>query len=180
MSDPKYVSEDGDTIQFAEDFPELEIEIFPAGDKSGLHIQNPPSDPFERDCIVQRQGRVCVGCEHKGIVHGYYSDNCRDPYSLIIVEFRFDPNGIAARIKEAHATIKFATWEEGVRDPEVVDMYPQGMFFVEPTKQHEQTVRSGGLNVGGGAMGVEVGGELNSQRTIDRDTTDYTRVRGPD
>jgi len=180
MSDSlEYTSVEEENVRFAEDFPVLDIPIYPAGDDAGLHIQNDPDDPWERETIIQRKGRVNIRCEHKAVAHGYYSDECDDLYSLIVIQFRFDPNGIAARIKEAHVTIKFAAGKPGERDPVVKRMYPEGMFTVEPTQQHEQVVRGGTLQlkVGGGGM-AEMGGELKTEKTTDRDKTDFTLVRG--
>jgi hypothetical protein len=139
MSDSlECTSEEEENIMSAEEFPVLNIPIYPAGDDAGLHTQNDPDDPCERETIIQRNGRVNIVCEHKAIAHGYYSDECNDLCSLIIVQFRFRPNGIAARIKEAHVTIKFAAGKPGERDPVVKRMYPDGLFSVAPTQQHEQ------------------------------------------
>lgn len=170
-------SNDGREIKFAEDFPVVDIPIYPAGDGAALHMENDPDDPYQRDAIIQRKGRVNIRCDHKDIAHGYFSDEEDDLYSLIVVKFRFDPNGIAARIKEAHATIQFASMKRG-KDPEVVAMYPEGSFFVEPTTQHEQVVDGVGANIGGSASGVEVGGELKHEKTIDRERVDFTKVQG--
>jgi len=178
MNDQAEYGPGGEKLQFAEDFPELEIPIYPEGEEAAFHTFNDPEDPEERPVITQRPGRVNIRCEHKAIVHGYLSEDVDDLYSLIVLRFRFDPNGIAARIKEARATFKFATSVIGKPDPEVVDMYPNGSFFVEPTQQHEQTVHGAGLNIGGGAAGVQVAGDLKREKTVDRDTVSFTRVIG--
>lgn len=165
-------------LPFAEDSPNFEIPIYPAGDAAGFHFKNDPNDPDQRDTLVQRKGRVNIGCEHKDIVHGYFSHTLDDLYTLIVVKFRFDPNGIAARIKEAHAVLKFAGMEIGKPDPEVVAMYPDDSYFVEATKQHEQVVRGAEANAGFGAAGAQAGATLKLEKTIDRETTDYARVIG--
>lgn len=171
-----------EAIKFAEDSPELNLEVFPDGDDgSGYHIQNDPSNPFQRQALVQRRNRLDVRCDHKGIVHGCHSDECEEWYSLIIVEFKFHRNHVASRIKAAYATIRFAGWEEDDPDPEVVDMWPNGQLAVEPTQREVQTVRDHGLNGGAGiAMGVqlEVGGEFHTEKTIKGVMTDHTTVRG--
>jgi len=164
--------------QFAEDLSDLEIPIFPTGADAGLHFHNDPNDPYQRDTIVQRKGRVNIGCKHKDIAHGYFSEEIDDLCTLIVVQFRFESNGIAARIKEAHAVFTFAAMEMDKTDPEVMSMYPDGSFFIQPTVQHEQVLKGAEANVGGGAAGAQVGGILKMESTVERETIDYTRVRG--
>ena len=164
--------------QFAEDLSDLDISIFPTGADAGLHFHNDPNDPYQRDTIVQRKGRVNIGCKHKDIAHGYFSEKINDLCTLIVVQFRFESNGLAARIKEAHAILTFAAMDVGNPDPEVVAMYPEGGFFVQPTVQHEQVLKGAEANVGGGAAGAQVGGVLKMESTVERETTDYTRVHG--
>ena len=171
-----------EAIKFAEDSPELDLEVFPDGDDdSGYHIQNDPSNPFQRQALIQRQNRLDVRCDHKGIVHGCHSDECGEQYSLIIVEFKFHRNHVASRIKAAYATIRFAGWEEGDSDPGVVNMWPNRQLAVEPTQREVQTVRGRGLNGGAGiAMGMqlEVGGEFHIEKTVKGVMANHTTVRG--
>jgi hypothetical protein len=182
MSDEEaYVSDAERGVAFAEDSPTLNIPIYPAGDNAGLHLQNDPNDQWQREAIIQRKGRVDIRCEHVGIAHGYHSDDCDDLYSLIILQFRFDPNGIAARIKEAFTTIKFAAETPADRDPVVKKIYPDGLFHVEPTSQQEEVVTGHALHIGlsGGApIGLEVGGELKREKSVQRTVRDSTLVRG--
>lgn len=165
-------------VTFAEDLTGDTLDLYAEGDDAGFHTQNDPNDPYQRDNIIERKGRVRISCEHKDIVHGYHSDDVDDPYSLIVLGFRFDPNGLARRIKEAHISVRFSAMDAQGADPEVVAMYPEGNFHIEGTTQHETTVAGGGINLGGGALGVEVGGELKSEKTIERDSQDATRIRG--
>jgi hypothetical protein len=96
----------------------------------------------------------------------------------LVFEFQFSPNGIARRIKQANIVVQFAAMERGGRDPLVEAMHPKGTFRVQPTTQHETLVRSGGASLGGGFAGMQIGGELKAEKSIDRDTTDATMVRG--
>lgn len=164
--------------QFAEDLSDLEIAIFPTGFDAGLHFKNDPNNPHQRDTIVQRKGRVKIGCKHRDIAHGYFSKDIDDLCTLIVVQFRFESNGIAARIKEAHAVFKFAAMEIGKPDPEVIAMFPEGGFFIQPTTQNEVVLKGAEANAGGGAGGIQVGGVLKMESTVERETTDYTRVCG--
>ncbi|KAK3370417.1 hypothetical protein B0H63DRAFT_486966 [Podospora didyma] len=146
-------------------------------------LQNDPANPFQRDNIIERHGHVDIRCEHRDIVHGYLSEETTEPCTLIVLAFRFDPNGASRRIKEASIVVTFAGMDKGKGpEPEVVSMQPDGSFSVEPTTQKETNVHGGGVNVGGSGgsvvPGVEVGGSLKQEHTVSRETTDATRVRG--
>jgi hypothetical protein len=161
-----------------EDFSDLQIAIYPTGDDARLHFHNDPGNPYQRDTIVQRKGRVNIGCKHQDVVHGYFSKDIDDLCTLIVVQLRFESNGIASRIKEAHVVFTFSAMEMGKSDPEVIAMYPDGSFFVEPTRQHEHVVTGTEANASSRTAGVQVGGALKREKSVDRDTTDYTRVHG--
>ncbi|KAK3983957.1 hypothetical protein QBC44DRAFT_253953 [Cladorrhinum sp. PSN332] len=171
-----YLSEDGVVI-YAEDLSPNDYSLFPEGDNAKFHTQNDPNNIFQRTTIIERKGRIHVRCEHKDIAHGYYSTDDDQLCTLLVVQFRFDPNGVARRIKEAHIKMTFSALERGAVDPEVIAMYPEGSFSVEPTTQHETCVNGGGVSIGGGIAGIEASAELQLQRTIERDTSDATRIR---
>lgn len=174
-----HFDDDPDHSLFAEDLAELSLSTFPAGTGDGaFHTKNDPTNPFQRDNIVERHGKVDVRCEHKDIVHGYFSDDIDDPYSLIVLEFQFSPNGLARRIREARITIRFAAMERDSADPIVTNMYPQGSIVVQPKKHKETLVKEGSLNIGGGVAGVELGGELKAGQTVEREVEDATTLRG--
>ncbi|KAK4163263.1 hypothetical protein QBC43DRAFT_213093 [Cladorrhinum sp. PSN259] len=178
MADPELETTNDDELTSAEDLIPNDYSLFPQGDKAGFHTQNDPNDIYQRETIIERKGRIHVRCEHRDIAHGYYSNDDDTPCSLIIIGFRFDPSGVARRIKEAHIKIRFSAIEKGATDPEVVKIYPEGSFVVEPTTQHETTVKGGGLNLGSAFAGVEAGAELKFEGTVERDTWDATRIRG--
>jgi len=169
--------DEGDMV-FAEDLIRKDYSLFPDGEKGELHTQNNPNDDSQRDTIIERRGRIHVRCEHRDIAHGYYSANDDTPCTLIVLQFCFDPNGPTTRIKKAHIKIRFSAMDKGAVDPEVVAMYPEGSFSVEPTTQKETVVKGGGLNLGGGLAGIELGAELKLERTIERETASATRIRG--
>jgi len=154
----------------------LDLPIFEEATESAFHTRNDPHQPFERENVIERKGRVDVRCEMKDIAHGYYSNDNDAPCSLLVLEFRFAPNGIAHRIKEAHVVVKFAAMQKGQADPEVSAMYPEGDFCLEATHQREERVRGAGLNVGGG-FGLQAGGDVRLEKTTERLATDTTRVR---
>ncbi|KAL6923014.1 hypothetical protein ACHAPO_006498 [Fusarium lateritium] len=164
----------------SEDFKPLVISTYLEGDKSDVHTQNDPNQPFERENIIERRHKVDVRCQHKDIVHGYYSDDddFADPCSLLVFEFEFSPNAIARRIKSATVTITFSAKEKGNPDPVVKAIFPRGTFCVEPTQQTETLTRSAGINLGGGIMGTQVGGELKAETSVQRETYSAAKVKG--
>lgn len=162
----------------AEDLVPFGISLYPEGDASGLHMLNDPMDPFQRDTIIERNRRVDVRCEHKDIVHGNWSAEGDELCTLIVLEFQFAPGGTARRIKEAHVEMEFATLNASPRSLEVQDMYPKGVFHVEPTTQEETLIHGGSANVGGGALGLQIGAELKAEHTVRRESSDTTLVKG--
>ena len=172
-----------DERTFAEELPTLGVQLYPEQEASAFHTENGPGE-FQRHTIIERKGPVDVRCEHKDVIHGYFSeDEGPEVCSLIVLEFSFTPNSTARRIKKAEVTITFAAQDEKPRDrkrddPEVVAMYPVGLFYVEPTHQHEKLVTGAGVNAGGGLAGAQIGGSINHERTIELDTLDATRIRG--
>ncbi|KAF2106736.1 hypothetical protein BDV96DRAFT_607205 [Lophiotrema nucula] len=167
-----------DTLPSAEDAPTIEIVTCPTGDDSGFHTSNNPENPYQRKNVIQRESRVIIKCDHKDIIHGYFSNDINDLYTLIIYEFRFHPNGPASRIKEAHVVLKYSAMTIGKLDPEVVNLYPDGGFFVDPALQHEEVTAGGGVNFGAGGAVAQVGAELKAEKSTQRDTTSYTTITG--
>ena len=163
---------------YAEDLLPLEVPVYPAGDPAAFHTQNDPRQPFQRSNIVERKGPVDVRCEHKDIVHGYLSEDSNDLCSMIVLRLRFSPSSTGRRIKQAQVTLTFAAQQRGSEDPEVTAICPDGSFAVEPTQQHETLTRSGGLNIGGNALGAQIGGDLKLEKVTERNTSDAASVRG--
>lgn len=176
---------DDDNQLWAEELPSFEVGIYPQGDQGAdFRVQNPPDmdmlDPEQRESVIARRGKVDIGCECKGVVHGREKDGGGAYYSLIVLEFRFDPNGLARRIKEASVVVTFAAMEKGNprADPEVLTISPDGFFCVAPTTQKETSEKEGGGNAGGGAAGVQAGLTLKLKKTIEAQTWDATTVKG--
>jgi len=179
------VMADEDNQLSAEDLPSFDVGIFPQGDPGAdFRTQNSPDmdmlDPEQRDNIIERRGRVDIGCECKGVVHGRQKDGGGAYYSLVVLEFRFDPNGLARRIKEAHVVVKFAAKAKGNprADPEVLAIAPDGFFCVAPTTQKETSTKEGGGTAGGEAGGLKAELNFKLEKTIEAETWDATTVKG--
>ncbi|KAM0371359.1 hypothetical protein ACHAPY_010079 [Fusarium culmorum] len=87
--------------QQSDEFVPRLVSTYLEGDITDVHTQNDPDQPFQRENIIERRHKVDVRCQHKDIVHGFYSDDddYADPCSLVVFEFEFSPNAIARRIK---------------------------------------------------------------------------------
>jgi hypothetical protein len=159
------------------DLPSFGIQLS-TGEPGNLHTQNDELHPWQRENVVERKGLVDVRCTIKDIVHGSYSAGSDDPCSLIVVQFRFDRDGNSRRIKEARIWLTFSAIEKGNPDPEVAKAFPDRTFTVEPKTQIESSTIAGGANIGFNVLGAEVGGEFRREKTVDREATDATLVRG--
>src|SRR5215469_7644498 len=147
-----------DDLDYLDDYPpsftvELHPEIGPDGK---FRTENDPNDPDQRDEVMRRKHLVDVGCSCIDIVHGYYSLTDDTLYSLIVLEFRFDPLCNSHRVKKADISVIFAAKKKGDADPVVEKMHPNGHFSVQPTTRHETTNVQASGNVGGNVSGVQL------------------------
>ncbi|KAI6086020.1 hypothetical protein F4821DRAFT_239126 [Hypoxylon rubiginosum] len=173
------------TQLWAEDIPILNISVFPQGDLGAdFRVKNPPAmdltDPEQRANIIERRGKVDITCALKGVVHGREKAGEGAYYTLVVLEFRFEPNGLARRIKAAKVAMKFANIGGGNfrNDPQVVAVAPDGFFCVAPTTQNESKAKEGG-----GTAGVETGGakaelSFKLEKVIESETWDAATVKG--
>ncbi|KAH6855889.1 hypothetical protein B0I37DRAFT_64876 [Chaetomium sp. MPI-CAGE-AT-0009] len=98
--------------------------------------------------------------------------------TLIVLHFRFDPVDLGRRIKKVQAAVRFSAMDEAEDDPVVDKISPDGFFWVYPTTQKE-TVTVGALGKAGAPLpGVEVGGELKRDKTVEKEVTNAGTVRG--
>lgn len=161
------------------DLPSFEIWLA-EGVESGanFHSVNDLRNPWQRTTVVERGGLVSTSCKFKDIVHGTYSPQDPDPATLVVLQFRFDPEDLKRRIKRVQITVTFAAMDPEDPDPEVVKAYPEGHFAVHPTTQHESVKWTAGGKAGGGAYGAEVAGKLKREKEVEKDATYAATVSG--
>lgn len=144
----------------------------------GLHIKNNPRDPFQRREVIQRKGAVDIRCSIVDVVHGAMSPDSDFWASLLVLQFRFDPQKRTRRIAEATIELVFGAWDPTNDEmPEVEAISFDGNFSLDPSKQTESLTIGSEANLGVSSI-VEASGKATWQSTVSRETTDKTTVAG--
>ncbi|KAJ4180390.1 hypothetical protein NW767_014395 [Fusarium falciforme] len=158
------------------------ISLAPKGEEgSGLHTQNDPSKPYQRENIIERKSAVDIRCSSVDIIHGLFTSegNEQDVFcTLLVLQFRFDRRKRARRISHVDIELRFAGSESGVADPEVFAIAPSGHLRFAHTTQTETTTTGGEVNLGAGGAGIEVGSALKFEREVTREMGYATSVTG--
>ncbi|KAF1957613.1 hypothetical protein CC80DRAFT_410999, partial [Byssothecium circinans] len=146
---------------------------------ANFRTENDPQDPWQREIVIERSHSklIYVSCRCMEIVHGFCGDG-EEPATLVVFQFRVEPDGLGRRIKRVEAKVIFSSRNDQDPGPSVEKAYPDGSISVLPTTQRE--VRTAGVSskIGGNVLGVEVGGELNSSKSVEKDVTNMVTVRG--
>ncbi|KAF4337477.1 peptidase [Fusarium beomiforme] len=155
------------------------ISLAPKGEEgSGFHTQNDPSNPYQRENVIERKGAVDIRCSSVDIIHGLFDPEGDDLCTLLVLEFRFDPRKRARRIAHVDIELRFAGSEPGVADPHVYDIAPKGNMRFAQTTQTETTTTGGEVTLGAGAFGASVGTGLSYEREIAREMSYAASVTG--
>ena len=154
--------------------------LSPTGDAgSAFHTQNDPSNPYQRTNIIERKGAVDVRCSCLDIIHGLFDSDGTAFSTLLVLEFRFDVRKRARRIASVDITLEFDSIQPDAPAPEVYSIAPVGRLSLVQTTQQEHKKKSAGIKLDVGAvLGLDVGGSLQWEKGIDRDTMDATTVIG--
>jgi len=152
---------------------------------NGFHTQNQSSKDWQRRNVIERKGALDVRCYLKGVVHGVLGDMVDgddDPAShatLMVLEFRFDPQRQSRRIIRSRISVEFSGMKPHQLRPEVRAIAPKDKWAIEPTTDHIETTREVEGNVGSaGVPMVDAGVAAKWSRTRSRDTTNATTVSG--
>ncbi|KAG5810477.1 hypothetical protein H9Q74_005454 [Fusarium xylarioides] len=155
------------------------IEMLKVGDeRSGFRIKNAPNDRGPRREVIQRTGHgVAMRCDLLGVAHGEMSVDSEFWASLLVFEFRFDPEHQARRLSEVTLQLLFETDHEKGLQPEVEAVSFDGKYSFLPSRQAESstTGTEGGLAAG---FGVDLSVGQKWEKTISRETTDETSISG--
>lgn len=158
----------------------FDIDLFPTGDEgSAFRTQNDPTDPYQRQNVIERKGAVDIRCSCVDVVHGFLSPAAEAYCTLLVLQFNFDPRKRSRRIASVHIELRFSGDSPGAPEPEVYDISPKGREGMSITSQHESHTVGGELHVGSGGMaGVDAGGSMKIGGTIDRERKYATMVTG--
>lgn len=159
----------------------FDIDLSPGGDEgSSFRTQNDPSAPLQRSNYIERKGAVDIRCSCLDVIHGLFSSSSKTFATLIVLQFRFDPQKRARRFQSVRISLEFGGMKHVETGPEVFSIAPVGRLSLVPTTQHEEVKQSGSLQLGGAAPvgGITATGTLGWEKAVSRDTSDQTTVTG--
>lgn len=160
------------------DIDVFDIGMFEAGSKgSGFHTKNDPRDPYQRREVIQRTGAVDIRCTVVDIVHGIMGPDSDYWATILVLQFRFDPQKRARRIAEATIELLFDATDASNEIPEVEAISFDGNYSLLPSKQSESTTVGGEANLGVDQI-LTASGKAKWERTVSRETSDKTTVSG--
>ncbi|KAJ3545873.1 hypothetical protein NM208_g2289 [Fusarium decemcellulare] len=157
----------------------FDVGMFEGGDEeSGFHTKNNPRDPYQRSEVIQRTGRgVDIRCTLIDAVHGAMSADSDFWATILVLQFRFDPQKRARRVSEATIELIFDVSDTDNTFPEVEAVSFDGNYSFLPSAQSEIIITGaeGGI---GASFGAELHSSLKWEKTVARETADATTVSG--
>ncbi|EFQ29550.1 hypothetical protein CGRA01v4_14826 [Colletotrichum graminicola] len=157
----------------------FDVGMFEGGSEgSGFHIKNNPQDPYQRSEVIQRTGHgVDIRCALIDAVHGAMSAESDFWATLLVFQFRFDPQKRARRVSGATIELRFDVSDAKHGFPEVEAVSFDGNYSFLPSKQSE-TMTKGGEGGVGANFAAEINASAKWEKTIARETTDATTING--
>lgn len=175
---------DKDPVQIEEEEDDdenvFDITLNPGGDEgSSFRTKNDPSAPYQRINVTERKGALDIRCTCLDVIHGVVSPDAEELATLIVLKFKFDSRKTARRISTVNITLQFAPEQLGDPDPEVIQIAPYDSMVMVQTTQTEDKTTTAGVKLGAPPVaGVELGAELGWASSVNRQTTDATKIIG--
>ena len=172
QTEEEYEDDDDDDV--------FDIMLNPGGDEgSSFRTRNDPSAPYQRTNVTERKGALDIRCTCLDVIHGLVSPDAEEFATIIVLNFRFDSRKTARRILAVNITLQFAPEQPGGPEPEVFRIAPYDSMVMVQTTQTEEKTTMAGVSLGAPPLaGVELGAELGWERSVNRETTDATKVIG--
>lgn len=165
-------------VELDEDIDVFDVGMFESGSEgSGFHTKNNPKDPYQRQEVVQRTGSIDIRCSVLDVVHGVMDPDGDYWATLMVLQFRFDPQKRMRRITEASLELLFGVTDPANELPEVEAISFDGSYSLLPSKQSESTT-VGGQGTIGATQIVTASGTAKWEKTVTRETSDKTTVNG--
>ncbi|KAM0417015.1 hypothetical protein ACHAPT_012981 [Fusarium lateritium] len=166
-------------VEQEDDVELFDVGMFEGGSEgSGFHTKNNPRDPYQRSEVIQRTGHgVDIRCTLLDAIHGAMSEDSDYWATLLVLQFRFDPQKRARRISEATIELLFDVSDPANNPPEVEAISFDGSYSFLPSKQSE-TVTRGGEGTVGVSYGADLGASVKWEKSVARETEDATRISG--
>jgi hypothetical protein len=161
---------------------EDDVNVFDVGmfEEGGglLHTKNNPKAPYQRSEVIQRTGHgVDIRCNLVGVIHGAMSADSDYWATILVLQFRFDPQAKARRISKATIELKFDVIDINNHVPEVEAVSFDGHYSFLPSKQSESmtTGTEGGI---GASFGAQANTSVKYEKTVTRETSHATTISG--
>ncbi|KAG8164161.1 hypothetical protein KVR01_006079 [Diaporthe batatas] len=156
----------------------FDVAMFESGSAgSGFHTKNNPKDPYQRREVIQRTGAIDIRCSILDVAHGVMSPESDYWATLMVLQFRFDPQKRMRRITEASLELLFDLADPENELPEVEAISFDGHYSLLPSKQSESTT-VGGSGTLGATQILTASGTAKWEKTVTRETSDKTTVSG--
>ncbi|PTB40966.1 hypothetical protein M441DRAFT_58420 [Trichoderma asperellum CBS 433.97] len=145
---------------------------------SGFHIKNNPKDLYQRPDIIQRTGHgVDIRCTLIDVVHGAMSADSDYWATILVLQFRFDPQKRARRVAEATIELCFGASDANKNLPEIDAISFDGNYSFLSSKQSETITKGCDGNIGA-SYGADLGASIKWEKTVVRETADATTICG--
>ncbi|KAM0247245.1 hypothetical protein ACHAQJ_009912 [Trichoderma viride] len=166
-------------IEEENDVEIFDVSMFEGGSAgSGFHIKNNPKDPYQRSEMIQRTGHgVDIRCTLIDAIHGAMSADSDYWATVLVLQFRFDPQRRARRVAEATLELRFNASDAKNNPPEVDAVSFDGNYSLLPSKQSETIIKGGDGSIGA-SYGADLGVSAKWEKTVVRETTDATTISG--
>ncbi|KAL7933307.1 hypothetical protein V8C35DRAFT_305482 [Trichoderma chlorosporum] len=166
-------------IDDGSDVAEFDVAMFEGGNEgNGFHIKNQPNNPYQRSEVIQRSGYgIDIRCALTKVIHGDMSPESDYWATILVFQFRFDPQRRARRVLEAIIELQFDALSAENSLPEVDAVSFDGHYSLLPSKQSETIVKGSTGSIGASyGVDLQVGGKW--EKTVVRETTDATTISG--
>ncbi|KAK6716967.1 hypothetical protein SNK05_000168 [Fusarium graminearum] len=147
-------------------------------EEAEFHIRNNATNPFQRSQVIQRTGRgVAIQCNLIDVVHGAISADSDYWATILVFQFRFDPEKNARRIARAQIDLSFDSVEVDARIPEVDSISFDGNYSFSPSQESVSFTRGGE-----GSIGTSFGANLNTslkwEKAVSHETSHAATISG--
>ncbi|KAL6918834.1 hypothetical protein FSST1_002860 [Fusarium sambucinum] len=155
-------------------FPMIEY----GNEEAEFHIRNNRANPFQRAHVIQRIGHgVAIQCNLIDVVHGGLSADSDYWATILVFQFRFDPEKNARRIARATIDLGFDSTETDARIPEVDSISFDGNYSFSPSKE-TVTVTKGGEGGVGASFVANINTTLKWERTVGHEKSHAATISG--
>ncbi|KAF4969887.1 hypothetical protein FSARC_2983 [Fusarium sarcochroum] len=155
------------------------IGMFESGSEgSRFNIRNNPENPYQRSEIIQRTSPgMITRCTMIDAVHGAMSADSDFWATLLVFQFRFDPQGRHSRVSEAKVELHFDVSDANNTLPEVEAVSYDGHYSLLPSTHSETLATSASAGVGVSYV-AELNASVGWERAVTIERPDATTISG--